>query len=559
MLKDLYIENVAVAKKLGISFEKGFSVITGETGAGKSILIDCLYAVTGSKMNRDMIRSGESRAAVSALFDDVPSAWDLLFGETDAGELLVFRTLTSDSRSTVRVGGRPVAVSQLKGAAPALIGMTSQGETQFLMNKDEYVGLLDSFASDNDVLDEYRERYSALTKKRNELKELRAGLKDREMLVDILSYQIKEIDSVKITSEKEVEKYEKLRERIKNYEKIAKSQSLIEKALSSEGGGAVYLLNRASSAIAKLSDVVPDAGELTSKLEEAKYLISEVAERALDGASVDDITDPDAQLNIIESKLSQIEKLKRKYGATMDEVRSFRDDAAKKLESLSEGEDTLLRLEKEEKELEEKAGVSASRLTDARLAAAERLSREMTATLRELDMPKVRFAVDVRPRTEGEKFTASGRDDVDMKISVNPGEPLMSLSRVASGGELSRVMLALKCSVNDRSGAPTLVFDEIDTGVSGSTSERIGLMMRELSKRAQVICVTHSPQIASLADNHYLIRKTEVGGRSESGAELLSGEDRVHEIARMIGGIVITEKQIAAAREMLARNNNRRK
>ena len=552
MLKELQIENVAVAKKLEIEFEGGFSVVTGETGAGKSVMIDCLHSLTGSKTNKDAIRSGEERATVSAVFSDVPQAVSFLTGE-EGDEVLVTRTVTSDSRSTVRVNGRPSTVTQLKDASCYLIGITSQNETQTLIDKDEYTGLLDSFASDDAVLETYRERYSALCAKRNEIKELRLSLKDKQMLSDILSYQIREIDSVKISSEKEVEKYLRLREKIKNIEKTAKSRALLEKALSQDNGGAVYLLNRTAAAISKLSDVLPDAEELASKLDEARYMIIDVAERASDGLSADDITDPDAQLNLIESKLSQIEKLKRKYGATVEEIKAFRDDAQRKLDALVEGEDALVRLEKEERQLISSADEASEKLSEVRRAAAEKLSGEMTATLKELDMPKVRFKVDVRTRPGDDGFSGNGKDDVDMVISVNPGEPMMSLYKVASGGELSRIMLALKCSVNERFGSPTLVFDEIDVGVSGSTSERIGIMMRELSKRAQVICVTHSPQIASLADRHYLIKKKEVDGRAESTAHEIRGEERALEIARMIGGIEITEKQIAAAKEMLAR------
>ncbi len=551
MLKDLQIENVAVAKKLEIEFEGGFSVVTGETGAGKSVMIDCLHSLIGAKTNKDSIRSGEERATVSALFVDVPHAATFLTGEEGDAEVSLSRTVTPDSRSAVRVNGRPATVSQLKDAAPYLIGITSQHETQTLIDKDEYIGLLDSFASDDPLLEDYRKKYSVLSAKRGEIKELRLSLKDREMLSDILSYQIREIDSVKISSEKEVDKLLRLREKIKNIEKTAKSKALIDKALSSDNGGAVYLLNRTAAAISKLSDVLPDAEELSEKLDEARYMIIDVAERASDGLSSDEITDPDAQLNLIESKLSQIEKLKRKYGSTLEEIQAFRDESQKKLDALEEGEDALSRLEKEERDLIASADAAAERLTAARRAAAEKLSREMTATLKELDMPKVRFKVEVRTNAGPDGFSLTGKDEVDMIISVNPGEPMMSLYKVASGGELSRIMLALKCSVNEKSGSPTLVFDEIDVGVSGSTSERIGIMMRELSKRVQVICVTHSPQIASLADHHYLIKKAEVAGRAESTAYEIKGEQRALEIARMIGGIEITEKQIAAAKEML--------
>lgn len=560
MLKNLNISNVAVAKSLDIDLERGFSVITGETGSGKSVLIDCLGMVCGSKLSRDAIRSGESRAAVSALFeiseDDV-SVFDFLGIDKDENsELLITRTITDDGRSAVKANGRSITLSSLRGAAERLIGINTQDEKVFLTDKSEYVSVLDDYADSRKLLAAYREIYSKLKATEGELETLRREASEKSMMVDILKYQIKEIDSVHLTSDDEYEKLERLRTKIKSAERSEKCRRIVYRALSSneKGYSAAYLLERASSALSQVADIVEGAPDMLRRLEEYKYDIVDIAEtvdRALDIGLDGDITE---KLDQVETRLSHIDRLKKKYGASISEIKAFRNDALAKLRKYSDFDAVSEELEKKIGVLSEECSACAEALRNNRRHAAKMLSEEIISTLRYLDMPKVKFFIEVLPDVRDGKqfFTAKGADIVDFKISVNPGEPAASLSRVASGGELSRVMLALRSSLNKRSASETAVFDEIDAGVSGSTSEKIGLLLKRLSASTQVICVTHSPQIAALADRHYLIGKTEIDGRAHSYIKLLGDSERVDELSRIIGGINVTDKQREAAREMLA-------
>ena len=557
MIRSLYIKNIAVAKDVEVEFRPGFTAVTGETGAGKSVMVDCLGLIAGAKSSRELIRSGEKTASVSAVFSDIHDSHDFEeFSPDENGDILITRTFSSDSRTALKVNGKPVSISELKQFAPRMIGISSQSEKEYLGDRKQLTDILDSFAGNGDVLADYAGRYSILCDMENELLKLKDSLREKGMLTDILSYQIREIDAVKLTSDEDVEKLIRLRDKIRNLEKVSKYQKLVSRALSNEEGGASYLVDRASAAVSKLGDVVGDSDEMIARLNGIRYELIDIAERVRQEADTDQIEDPEKQLNIIESRLSHIEKLKKKYGSTVKEILEFREQAASRLASLEDGDEAIKRLEKKIRDQTDKTGEIASMLTASRKSAAERLSREMTETLKQLDMPKVRFTVSVSPlkTADGRNFSPTGADDIDFLIAPNPGEPLQSVSSIASGGEMSRVLLALKCSVNDKNGAPTVIFDEIDSGVSGGTAERIGLMMRDLSKRTQVICVTHSPQIASIADHHLLIKKVEVDGRSESVIREISSDDRRNEIARIIGGIKVTDKQKAAAGEMLLRH-----
>ena len=557
MIKCLYIKNIAVAKDVEIDFQPGFTAVTGETGSGKSVMVDCLGLIVGSKSSRDLIRSGEKSASVSAVFSDIcdcPEHED--FTPDENGDIFISRSFTFDSRTSLKVNGKPVAISELKQFSSHLLGISSQSEREHLNDRRELTNILDEYAGNEAIFSTYTEQYDALCSLTGELERLAESMHEKGMLTDILSYQIREIDAAKLSSDEDVEKLHRLRDKIKNLEKVAKYQKLVSRALSNEEGGASYLVDRASAAVSKLSDVVGESEDIVARLNSIKYELLDISERVRQETDVDEIEDPEKQLNIIESRLSHIEKLKKKYGSTVEEIIKFRNDASERLSSLEEGDEAIKSLEKLIKEQTEKTAVTAEKLTLSRKDAAERLSREMTESLKQLDMPKVRFTVAVNPlkSSDGKRFSQTGADEIDFMIATNPGEPLQPISSVASGGEMSRVLLALKCSVNDKNGAPTMIFDEIDAGVSGGTAERIGLMMRELSKRVQVICITHSPQIASIADHHLLIKKNEVDGRSESTVNELFGEERINEIARIIGGIKVTEKQTAAAGEMLLRH-----
>ncbi|MCI9448783.1 MAG: DNA repair protein RecN [Clostridiales bacterium] len=559
MLKSLNISNAAVARNVSIDFDDGFTVITGETGSGKSVMIDCLEIISGAKSSKDIVRSGESKAEVSAVFEfhgEKENSLDNLGAPCDEnGEMLVYRSVSADGRGSIKINGKSTTLSQLKEVGAVMLGVNTQDEKNFLTDKREYTAILDSFASNGELLEAYKIKFGELCEAENALKNLRYDLREKNMLVDILSYQIKEIDAAKLTSDDEEERLLKLKTKIKSAERTAKSCKIIYKALSQneKGYSAAYLLERASAALSQISDIVPNAEDMIRRLDEYRYDIVDIAETVKDALESDIDGDPAAMLDRIESRLSTIDKLKRKYGADIAEIKMFRDESRAKLKKLLDSEEAIEELEEKVESLRNKASSASEELSSSRRNAAKVLSEEIISTLRYLDMPKVRFFIEVRAdREDGNyKFTSDGADLIDFKISVNPGEEPQSLSKVASGGEMSRVMLALRSSMNKKSGADTVVFDEIDAGVSGGTSERIGLLLKELSESVQVICITHSPQIASLADHHYLIQKSNVGGRAESSVSLLGDEERVAEIARIIGGINVTDKQRAAAKEML--------
>ena len=358
------------------------------------------------------------------------------------------------------------------------------------------------------------------------------------MMTDILKYQISEIDKARITDAREEEKLEKLRNRLKSMELVAKHSGLVYRALapSEKGASAAYLMERAAQSLRRLSDVMDEAQEMADRLYSYRMDVIDIAERARELCEVDGDVDPEKQLDAVESRLALFSRLKKKYGGDLESVMDFRREAAKKLSALEGGDDRIAELEDDLARLIKEADAASQKLTDIRRKAAEALSAEVMNTLSFLDMPKVRFFASVHRRSGEDRFE----------------KPLI---KIASGGEMSRIMLALKCAEAAKAGAGCVVFDEIDTGVSGGTSERIGIKLSELSRGAQVICITHSAQVASHADHHFLIEKREVDGRSESFVREITGSEREEEIARIIGGINITEKQRRAAAEMLEKNS----
>ncbi len=561
MLRSLYIENIAVAREIDVPFGEGFSVLTGETGAGKSVMIDSLVMLQGGKVGKEVIRSGEDKAVVTGIFEvGDPAARELLdslgYPPDENNEIQVTRILTSDGRSTCRINRRAISLSLLREVGEVLLSVQTQNARTDIYKKSEYIRMLDEFADIGDALAAYGTQYERFLRKNREIEGLKKELAERNMMLDILKYQLKEIDSAKLTIPDEDEKLMKLRTKIKGYERITKCANLVYKALvqNEKGASCAYLIDRAIAAINQLGDVMEDADETVGRLEEFKYELLDIGERVHDIVSDDMPDDPERRLNAIESRLSQIDRLRRKYGADIPEILAFREGLVRKISDLESGELRLSELEKEAEEIRGEALSYAERISETRKAVAGRLSTEIADSLRFLDMPKVKFHIAVtnpRDKDGGYLLNGNGIDDVDFLIATNPGEPMQSLGKIASGGESSRVMLALLTSLTGKKGSGTIVFDEIDTGVSGSTSERIGLMMKRLSEKLQVISVTHSPQIASLADTHYLIRKHEANGRAESSVRELTGEERTAEIARIIGGISVTEKQMETAREML--------
>ena len=563
MLSSLSIENIAVARQLDISFDEGFTVITGRTGAGKSILIDSLLLLSGAKNGRELLRTGEERATVSAVFSCTPSMAERLdalgYPPDENGEISLQRTITADGRSTAKINRRSAPLSALKEAAPILLNIQTQNERSDYADKSTYAALLDDFADDGAERADYADAYAALIGVRAEIAAQREAMSQKEMMLDILRYQKKEIDAARLTADDEEERLVRLRTKLKSLEKVTKYAGVVIKALaeSEKGATAAYLIERAEGALSQLGEVVEGADEMAARLANYRYEILDIAERVRDALD-EDVGDPAEKLTQIEARLALIEKLERKYGASIAEVRAKRAEIAQKIADLEDGDFRIAQLEKRLAEEEFRAAEAAVRLRAKRTVAAEKLSAEILGSLRFLDMPKVRFRIAVVPLTDkgAPLFRPDGCDDVDFLISVNAGEELGSLGKVSSGGELSRITLALKTALAGKNDSGTLIFDEIDTGVSGGTAERIGIMLKRLGEGAQVITVTHSPQIASIAPHHLLIEKHEADGRTESSVRAIAGDERTAEIARIIGGINVTEKQTAAAQEMLTKRTD---
>ena len=561
MLRSLYIENIAVARQLNVDLSPGFTVITGETGAGKSVMIECLALITGGKSQREMIRTGAERAVVSAVFSDVvlPDSLRDAGMETDEnGELEICRTLTLDGRSAVKINRRSVPLSVLKELGASLVSIQSQSETRNLLDKSFHLDMLDEYAGTENLLREYAVPYGEWQELTASAQALRESLQQKNMLTDILKYQIKEIDAARLSAPDEDEKLTAMRAKIKNIERIAKYSSFVYRALtqSEKGATASVLLQKSSAALRQLADVMPEAEELAARLDNYRYEIEDIGESARALMDDGDVRDPEKQLNQIEARLSLIERLKRKYGNTIADILAFRRDAAEKLADLESGDEKLSEIEDRIRDVRVRLSRKAAEITQARRTAAEVISRSVCYTLSYLDMPKVRFLVDIQKVYAGgeEQFGPRGSDDVTFMIATNPGEPPMPLAKIASGGEMSRVMLALRSVMNTKSGANTVVFDEIDAGVSGGTSEKIGIKLKEMAGGTQTLCITHSPQIAALADTHLRIRKKVTDGRAESEIEELDENGRVSEIARIIGGVSVTDTQRDAAREMIENN-----
>lgn len=562
MLLSLHIENIAVIKSCDFEFSKGFMVLTGETGAGKSVVIDSINLLLGGKAERELIRHGEETAMVSGLFGEL-SAYtinriaELGVSLDEDGTLLVQRTISIDGKNKIIINGRGVSLSLLKSIMPFLVSIHGQSDTHRLVDSKNHLEIIDVYAGCDELLAEYKEAFSKYEDIKKEKNELIKKSREGERLKEILEYQIKDIDSVSPKCGEEDELVNK-KVKIKNSEKIIKNSEFVYKALKgSERGSISYLLDRSVTALSQLADVVPTYSEFSERLRDMLYQAEDIAEEvyAVIG-EIDD--DPDTTLNEIESRLDKISKLKRKYGFTVEEVLAFREKAFNELKSLENSDEMLGILEKREKDAYNDALKIAKQMHDLRVNAAKSLEKSVKETLEFLDMPKVVFFASIKEEfSSGEAvLNKNGFDSVEFYISANRGAEPQPLSKIASGGEMSRIMLALKSVISDRDGIPTVIYDEIDTGVSGKTARKIGIKMLDLSRNTQLFCVTHSAQIASLGDLHFLIGKSDVNGATETHVHQLDNEGRIAELSRILGGIDVTDSQRAAARDMLEERAN---
>lgn len=557
MLNSLHIENLAIIKCIDVDFGNGFTAMTGETGAGKSIIIDGINFLLGSKADKDLIRTGEASAMVSGVFSSLSEAAAVSLEENgialdEDGSILIQRMLSQDGHSTVKINGRTVTLTVLRNISAYLVSIHGQRDTAAILDKKNQLELLDVYSLNGDSLRKYKEAYSQLENIRREIKDIKEKEKDRERLAEILRYQINDIDSVALCEGEEDELIDR-KLKIKNSEKIVKNAGFAFKALKgSEKGSASLLLDKSASALAQISDVIPVFSEYSETLKDILYQIDDIAENIYSQISDLD-SDTEESLNEIESRLDKISKLKRKYGYTDKEVFAFRERAENELRNI-ENHDGVLKdlLEREEKAYTE-ASTLANALHNGRTEAARKIELEVKKTLDFLDMPNTVFVAEIRESViRGKKqLTETGSDSVEFYISANKGSDALPISKAASGGELARIMLALKSVIADKDGITTVIFDEIDAGVSGKTARKIGIKMLSISKSTQLVSITHSAQIASLADKHLLIKKSEVDGATESAIRSLDTEGRIEELARILGGIDVTHSQRNAAVDML--------
>ncbi len=557
MLSSLHIENMAVIRLLDADFDRGFTAITGETGAGKSVMMESLYLLAGAKAERDLIRYGEDRATVSALFSELSPATAASLAEIgvfpdEDGCLELLRTVSQDGKNTCRVNGKMVSLSVLREVFPYLLHIHSQEDNGFLRKEGSELSVLDAVAHNGDVLERYRGVYRRLVSISQEIERLRMDESEKIRTLEMLRYQVEEIDAVSPKAGEEEALFdEKLR--LRHIEKITKQAGFAYRALrGAEKGNACYIIDRAASSLRTLTEVLPEASEIADALEEHLVEIEALAERIDLFADLGG-QDPTEALDAVETRLADLAKLTRKYGGTTEKVIAFAREAKERL-SIIEGADArIAELEKEYASVKKEAYAAALALRGTREKAAKQLEKEIVLNLRALDMPAAEFSVSITEmQKDGEpRFSENGMDSVVFLAAVNVGEPFIPIAKSASGGEMSRIMLAIKTVIAKHDGLPTVIFDEVDTGVSGKTSRKIGFSLLASAKSAQILSITHSAQIASLADRHLLVYKQEVGGRTESSVKLLDREERIAELARILGGIAVTDAQREAARDML--------
>ena len=547
MLSLLHIENIAVIECADITFDRGFHVLTGETGAGKSIVIDAISAILGQRAYRDMIRTGESKASVRAVFQDVPKLpWFEDNGLPYDPEVLIQREIYLDGKNVCRVNGCPVTVSILHQLGIQLINIHGQHDSANLFDEDNHLLLLDSFGDHAAVLADYSEMYQSVISLRREIerKTMDEGEKLRRM--ETLKYQIAEIEKADLEAGED-EVLEERRKLLQNAEKL--SDGLEEAVTCLYGGddtdGAASLLSQAERALARLGRYTDSFAALHDRVADLMYQVQDVTEEVRD--ATEDLSYSADELEQIESRLDTIHKLRRKYGVTCSDILQYLAQARQELDEIEFADDHLEKLKKKLNKAEKGAWEAALRLRQFRQEEAEKLSRRILEELAQLDMPRVQFVC----RFEELDLGPSGADRVAFYMSANAGEALKPMSKVASGGELARIMLAMKNVMAEKDHVNTLIFDEVDTGVSGRAAQRVAEKLRSVAAHKQVLCVTHLPQMAALADHHLLIAKEERQGRTYTTVTPLDFEGRKRELARIIGGTNITETTLKSAEEML--------
>ena len=552
MLTSLKIENVAIIESAAIEFGCGLNVLTGETGAGKSIVIDSINAILGERTSREIIRTGAQSAKVYAVFEDVNEKVKAFLDENgidcEDGVLIINRTLNRDGKNICRLNGAPVTVSMLRELGGELIDIHGQHDSQSLLSPEKHCGFVDGFAENADMISDYREKYRRLCEIRNSLKKLTTDESSKSQRIDFLTYQIDELEKSDITPG-ERDELKARKALINNSQKVMESLNTAYMALKADGAG-IDMISNAESEILNASEYMESLGEASEKITDIRYELDDIAELVRDAMS--EIEFDPSELDDIEERLDLLYRLSKKYGETEEEMLDYLAKAREELDSIAFSEEKVKELQKQEKSALAEAEAAADRLTESRKTAGEKLSKAICSELEFLDMPNVRFVANI----EDIGLTENGRDSVEFLISANVGEEPKPLVKIASGGELSRIMLAIKNVLAETDGVDTMIFDEIDTGVSGRAAQKIAMKLRSASKGRQVICVTHLAQIAAQGDVHLYISKSVSDGKTYTNIKSLIEEERVSEIARIMGGMEITQLQLESAREMLANAGN---
>ncbi|MBO7252046.1 MAG: DNA repair protein RecN [Oscillospiraceae bacterium] len=547
MLSLLHIENIAVIEQADISFDQGFNVLTGETGAGKSIVIDAISAILGERAYRDMIRTGTNKASVRGVFTNVPELpWFAENGVEYDPETVIHREVYLDGKNVCRVNGSLVSVSILKKLGIQLINIHGQHDSASLFDEDNHLTFLDAFGDNESLRQSYSESYEAVARLRRQIDKMTMDEGEKLRRMETLRYQIKEIEKADLQPGED-DRLEERRKILQNAEKL--SDGLNEAVECLYGGddsdGASGLLAQAEYALARLARFSDAFQAIHEKVTDLKYQITDVAEEVRDAR--DDLSYSADELESIESRLDTIHKLRRKYGVTCEDILAYLDKAKKELDDIEFADDHLERLKKNLKKAEKEAWSRAEALRKNRQETAVSMAERILTELAQLDMPRVQFEVKFTPL----ELTPTGADAVAFYMSANAGEALKPMSKVASGGELARIMLAMKNVLAEKDQVNTLIFDEVDTGVSGRAAQKVAEKLRAVAAHKQVLCVTHLPQLAALANTHLLIAKSERSGRTYTSVTPLDIEGRKKELARIIGGTSITETTLKSAEEML--------
>ena len=553
MLSLLHIENIALIDQADISLGSGFNVLTGETGAGKSIIIDAISAVLGERTSRDLIRTGEKSALVTALFRDLPSLpWfqETGIGPDENGELLISRRIQGDGKNICRVGGVPCTVVQLRTLGSQLIDIHGQHDGQQLLDESCHLAYLDSFGELEPALSAYREEYAKLGALRKQIASLQMDETEKARRLDILQFQIDELESAHLRLGEE----EELDERKAMLRSADQLVAAVEGAYHALFGtdsqdGAASLLAEAEGNLSRVSNLSADLSQLSENLAALRYGTEDAAERLRDLKNSFDFSPK--ELDQVEDRLDHLHRLKKKYGATVRDMLDYLNKIRQELDQIELSDDLLIKLKKQRKAQLAMTRTLAETLSAQRKAAAERLKARIEEELRQLDMTKVRFQTEFSPKPGKLGLDDTGMDEVRFLMSANVGENLKPIAKVASGGELSRIMLALKNVLAENDNICTIIFDEVDTGVSGRAAGKVAEKMSRLSLTCQVLCVTHLAQIAAMSDYHYSVHKEEKNGRTYTSVETLDRPGRRAELARLTGGAHQSEAILKGAEELL--------